>query len=39
MEKFKQISLLGEGSYGLVYLVEEIDSKEKFAIKIIQKNN
>lgn len=36
---FKGLSLLGRGSFGEVYLVEKIDTKEKFALKVLKKEN
>jgi serine/threonine protein kinase len=35
---FNPLQLLGKGSFGEVYLVEKIDSKELFAMKILSKN-
>ncbi len=34
---FLPVALLGEGSYGQVYLVEDINSGEKFAMKKLDK--
>ena len=34
---FKGIALLGKGSFGEVYLVEKIDTNEKFALKVLKK--
>ncbi|TNV80965.1 hypothetical protein FGO68_gene5280 [Halteria grandinella] len=33
--KFKQLSILGHGAYGAVYLVQRLSDKRKFAMKII----
>lgn len=35
--EFLPISLLGEGSYGEVYLVEHIDTKKQYAMKKLDK--
>jgi protein-serine/threonine kinase len=35
---FKLILQLGKGSFGFVYLVEKIDSKERFAMKVLDKS-
>lgn len=35
---FLPVALLGEGSYGQVYLVEDINTGRKFAMKKLDKN-
>lgn len=34
---FKGIALIGKGSFGEVYLVEKIDTNERFALKVLKK--
>lgn len=36
-EDFSVIKLLGKGAYGKVLLVEEKNTKKKFAMKVLQK--
>lgn len=36
---FKVHTILGKGSFGEVYLVEKIDSKKIYAMKVLYKNN
>ena len=35
---FKQIKVIGKGSYGKVLLVEKKDTKKMYALKILKKN-
>lgn len=36
---FKVHAILGKGSFGEVYLVEKIDDKKIYAMKVLYKNN
>ena len=37
LSSFKKISLLGKGAFGEVYLVENQNNKERYAMKVLDK--
>lgn len=38
VKHFKQLKVIGKGSYGKVLLVEKNDTKKMYALKILKKN-
>jgi serum/glucocorticoid-regulated kinase 2 len=39
LENFRILKVLGRGSFGKVLLVEKIDTKELFAMKVLKKED
>jgi len=37
--KFEKIRVLGKGSYGVVYLIKDLNTNEKYALKKISYTN
>ena len=37
LSSFKKIALLGKGAFGEVYLVENMNDKEQYAMKVLDK--